>query len=93
MHPLTSYLSFLALSDQDPMLIHQWRKYLSPLARVLGPRAASQELRWMMQTVHQHPPPDPPPRAQDLHARLETMVQRRVSGEPLQYILGPYKNS
>ena len=78
------------------MLIHQWRKYLSPLARVLGPSAAKQELRWMLQALQQqqrlHAPPDPPPRPQDPHIRLETMVQRRVSGEPLQYILGPCKN-
>ncbi|KAG5727005.1 Methyltransferase hemK like protein [Termitomyces sp. T112] len=50
-------------------------KLLSALTAALGPRQATNELRWMQR----HLPSGPD---------LAKMVQRRVAGEPLQYILG-----
>ena len=46
------------------------------LASVLGRQSAAQELRWMRELK----PSD---------AELSQMVERRLRGEPLQYILGP----
>ncbi|KAG6903106.1 hypothetical protein C0995_006293 [Termitomyces sp. Mi166 len=51
-------------------------KLLSALTAALGPRQAANELRWFQQ--HTTSTSD-----------LAEMVQRRVAGEPLQYILGP----
>ena len=58
-------------------------RLLSQLSRAIGRESAHAELRWMQQTLD-NPPSGIPPTAKT----LEEMVQRRVSGEPLQYILG-----
>jgi release factor glutamine methyltransferase len=61
---------------------HQYAHFLSQLSSVLGRESARQELRWMMQasqTINQQPSMD-----------LSNMVARRLSGEPLQYILGTW---
>lgn len=55
--------------------------YLSQLSRVLGSESAKLELAWMLRSVEQRKPAD-------RHVELDSMVARRVSGEPLQYILG-----
>lgn len=65
---------------------NQWRHCLSQLAHALGPESATLELKWMMQAVEQQRPADQQ-RASDT---LSAMVARRVSGEPLQYILGEW---
>ncbi|KAI0341959.1 S-adenosyl-L-methionine-dependent methyltransferase [Trametopsis cervina] len=61
----------------------QWTQHLTQLSRVLGHQAANLELKWMFQTINRRPKADG-------HAAdaLASMVARRVSGEPLQYILG-----
>ncbi|KAH9931076.1 S-adenosyl-L-methionine-dependent methyltransferase [Epithele typhae] len=56
---------------------------LAQLTHALGKDSAQAELRWMRQTLS-HPPPGLPSTA----GSLEEMVARRISGEPLQYILG-----
>ncbi|KAI1794105.1 S-adenosyl-L-methionine-dependent methyltransferase [Ganoderma leucocontextum] len=56
---------------------------LFQLAHAIGRQSAQVEFRWMQQTLSS-PPPGIPPSAKN----LEEMVARRVSGEPLQYILG-----
>lgn len=64
----------------------QWRQSLSQLSRVLNPDTASRELRWMLQSLEQHQSAD----QQRVVNTLSSMVARRVSGEPLQYILGEF---
>ncbi|KAI0695449.1 S-adenosyl-L-methionine-dependent methyltransferase [Cytidiella melzeri] len=59
----------------------QCRHYLAQLTRVLGAQSAKLELAWILQSIHHRQPPD-------RHLALSSMVARRVSGEPLQYILG-----
>jgi release factor glutamine methyltransferase len=55
---------------------------LSSLARTLGRSSAQRELRWMREAlVAPRRPATPMP-------TLEQMVERRIAGEPLQYILG-----
>jgi hypothetical protein len=49
----------------------------SLLAKSIGTESAKQELKWMKQASHN-----------GLDTCLEVMLQRRVRGEPLQYILG-----
>ncbi|TBU47633.1 S-adenosyl-L-methionine-dependent methyltransferase [Dichomitus squalens] len=56
---------------------------LSQLQRAIGRQSARTEFRWMQHTLD-NPPPAIPPSANT----LEEMVNRRLSGEPLQYILG-----
>ncbi|KAH8093941.1 S-adenosyl-L-methionine-dependent methyltransferase [Cristinia sonorae] len=51
------------------------RELLAKLSRHLGQESASIELRWLKQSAQD-----------DVH--LHSMVSRRISGEPLQYILG-----
>ena len=59
---------------------HQYAQLLANLSKALGRESAALELRWMMQA------------SEASHAKqgvdLASMVNRRVSGEPLQYILG-----
>jgi len=56
------------------------------LAATIGKESAYSELKWMQaalrdkSAVHQR---------NDLDAELQSWVDRRTSGEPLQYILGP----
>ena len=59
---------------------------LFQLARAIGRQPAHAEFRWMQQTLS-HPPTGIPPSGKN----LEQMVARRVSGEPLQYILGEFQ--
>ena len=63
---------------------HQWAHGLAQLSRALGRQSAAVELRWMMHAIaldrsadHRH-----------VSDTLSVMIARRVSGEPLQYILG-----
>ncbi|GJJ06314.1 hypothetical protein Clacol_000505 [Clathrus columnatus] len=49
--------------------------FLSKLARILGPRQAELELKWLRQCASNE-------------LQLSQMVKRRTRGEPLQYILG-----
>ena len=60
------------------------RHCLAQLSRVLGAESASVELKWLMRAIDEQ-------RAvghQQASDTLSAMVARRVSGEPLQYILG-----
>lgn len=63
----------------------------------LGVDDARTELRWMRDAVRQRPRSgvgsSPVSGSSDPEAALETMVQRRAAGEPLQYILGEYFGS
>lgn len=52
-------------------------KLLAKLSDLLGHHAAKQEFRWMQQKSSHH-------------ATLEKMLERRLQGEPLQYILGAF---
>lgn len=52
-------------------------RLLSQLASALGRRSATQELRWMQELDSSVP-------------ALQKMVERRIQGEPLQYILGEH---
>jgi release factor glutamine methyltransferase len=54
---------------------------LSSLTRTLGRSSAQRELRWMREALVAPRPSTPMP-------TLEQMVERRIAGEPLQYILG-----
>ncbi|KAH9892552.1 S-adenosyl-L-methionine-dependent methyltransferase [Cubamyces lactineus] len=56
---------------------------LARLSRAIGHESAQHELRWMRQALRS-PPSRIPPSAQT----VEDMVERRIRGEPLQYILG-----
>ncbi|KAI0328618.1 S-adenosyl-L-methionine-dependent methyltransferase [Cubamyces sp. BRFM 1775] len=56
---------------------------LARLSRAIGRESAQHELRWMRQAL-QAPSNRIPPSAQT----VEDMVERRIRGEPLQYILG-----
>lgn len=66
------------------------------LEKALGHQSARQELKWMRAAL-MNPPIEElnrPARSKILRQQweslpdLETMVQRRIAGEPLQYILG-----
>ena len=61
---------------------HQYPQLLSRLSAVVGRESAGLELRWMAQALRD-----------DKHRNitLPDMVSRRMSGEPLQYILGQFK--
>ncbi|KAI0630327.1 S-adenosyl-L-methionine-dependent methyltransferase [Trametes polyzona] len=56
---------------------------LAQLSRAIGSQSAHNELRWM-----QHALKNPPGGIRPTADTLEDMVARRISGEPLQYILG-----
>ena len=53
------------------------RQLLAKLSVSLGHHAAKQELKWMQEKCSHR-------------LTLETMVDRRLKGEPLQYILGEF---
>lgn len=55
-------------------------KLLTALARSIGRASAIQELVWMKQFLQSTKSPN--------NSHLEAMLRRRISGEPLQYILG-----
>jgi hypothetical protein len=60
-------------------------RLLSLLASCMGPESAKSELFWMRQSLRKKYP--------TIHLankHLETVVMRRVKGEPLQYILGGF---
>ena len=60
----------------------RWRHYLSRLSTLLGHEQALSELRWMRQCIPRELDEGPSDQ------KLDSMVRRRMSGEPLQYILG-----
>lgn len=54
----------------------------------MGPESAKSELFWMRQSLRKKYP--------TIHLankNLETVVMRRVKGEPLQYILGAFQST
>lgn len=53
------------------------------LAKSIGRESANEELKWMTQALQ-------PATSNGAVIQLEAMIQRRVRGEPLQYILGRY---
>jgi hypothetical protein len=59
-------------------------KLFAVLAASIGKVSASSELKWMQQALQTGLPKGFP------STDLETMVQRRIKHEPLQYILGVY---
>ncbi|KAI0663539.1 S-adenosyl-L-methionine-dependent methyltransferase [Cubamyces menziesii] len=56
---------------------------LARLSRAIGRESAQRELRWMRQALQ-----DPSNRIPPTARTVEDMVERRIRGEPLQYILG-----
>lgn len=58
---------------------------LEKLSRALGPECARQELRWMRESLDDR---DKPCIDREQHEAMADMVDRRLKGEPLQYILG-----
>lgn len=59
-----------------------WKHHLTRLSKSLGREQATMELRWMQRSI---------PRDTDSSSstqKLDSMVGRRLLGEPLQYILG-----
>jgi release factor glutamine methyltransferase len=66
-----------------PMPRNHVAKMLTVLAKSIGRESANQELKWMTQALQPVP-------GSGAVIRLESMLLRRVRGEPLQYILGGY---
>lgn len=52
-------------------------RLLSLLTQLIGRESANQEFKWMKQAINNGP-----------NTCLEVMLERRIRGEPLQYILG-----
>lgn len=76
--------------------MHVSQSLVKSLEGVLGRHSAFQELKWMKEALMTPPVEDLDRAARSIILRqqwealpdLETMVRRRLVGEPLQYILG-----
>lgn len=88
----------LLRSNANDLHMHVSQSLVKSLERALGHQSARQELKWMKTTL-MNPPVEErnqPARLKILRQQwealpsLETMVQRRIAGEPLQYILGMF---
>ena len=79
--PLQRLVSSAAMTSRS--LPRATSHLLFQLTRAIGRQSAHAEFRWMQQTLS-----SPPPGIPSSGKNLQEMLARRVSGEPLQYILG-----